>query len=123
MAADFAGYEEPHDVDQVLQASAPYLPPEGCLGEMVLSVGKAVYLHDKGADGIIDISPFTCMNGVICEAVYPTVSADHDDLPIRTLYFDGVNASVDRDLEIFLDLARAYQRRKRRTRVYPDYFG
>ncbi|MHC4091005.1 MAG: hypothetical protein ACYSVY_12160, partial [Planctomycetota bacterium] len=34
VAADFAGYEEPHDVDQVLQASAPYLPPEGCLGEM-----------------------------------------------------------------------------------------
>lgn len=119
---DLLGYEEPHDVAEVLAASEPYLPPEGCLGEMVLSVGKAIYLHGKGADGIIDISPFTCMNGVICEGVYPTVSADHDDLPIRTLYFDGVNASIDRDLEIFLDLARAYQRRKRQVRVYPHYF-
>jgi len=119
---DLVGYEEPHDVRDVLDASAPYLPAEGCLGEMVLSVGKTIYLHGKGADGIIDISPFTCMNGVICEAVYPQVSADHDDLPIRILYFDGVNASIDRDLEIFLDLARAYQRRKNKARVYPAYF-
>ncbi|MCP4246756.1 MAG: hypothetical protein GY778_06880, partial [bacterium] len=101
VADDLVGYEEPHDVAEVLNASEPYLPSQGCLGEMVLSVGKAIYLHGKGADGVIDISPFTCMNGVICEAVYPVVSADHDDLPIRTLYFDGVNASIDRDLEIF----------------------
>ncbi|MGB9625711.1 MAG: hypothetical protein ACPMAQ_12715, partial [Phycisphaerae bacterium] len=74
------------------------------------------------ADGIIDISPFTCMNGIICEAVYPAVSAEHDDLPIRTCYFDGVNTNIDRDLEIFLDLARAYQKRKKHPRVYPHYF-
>ena len=113
---DLVGYEE------VLEASRPFLPPEGCLGEMVLSVGKTIYLHGKGADGIIDISPFTCMNGVICEAVYPAVSAAHGDLPIRTLYFDGVNTNIDRDLEIFLDLARAYQGRKQCPRVYPAYF-
>jgi len=71
-------------VEAILR-EARSLPPEGCLGEMVLSVGKAVYLHGKGADGILDISPFTCMNGIICEAVYPAVSLDHDDLPIRTL--------------------------------------
>lgn len=123
VAEDLHGYEEPHDVREVLEHSRPYLPPEGCLGEMVLSVGKAIYLHGKGADGVIDISPFTCMNGIICEAVYPSVSAAHDDIPIRTLYFDGVNSSIDRDLEIFLDLARAYQQRKRHARTYPAYFA
>ncbi len=122
VARDLVGYEEPHDVREVLAAAEPYLPAEGCLGEMVLSVGKAIYLHAKGADGIIDISPFTCMNGVICEAVYPAVSSDHDDLPIRNLYFDGVNTNIDRDLEIFLDLARAYQSRSCRERVSPGYF-
>ena len=120
---DFKGYEEPHDIRQVLDAARPYLPAEGALGEMVLSVGKAIYLHDKGADGVIDISPFTCMNGIISEAVYPAVSADHDDMPIRVCYFDKTGTDIDRDLEIFLDLARAYQRRKRRPRVYPDYFA
>ena len=119
---DLKGYEEPHDIREVLAAAEPYLPARGCIGEMVLSVGKAVYLYGKGADGIIDISPFTCMNGVICEAVYPAISEAHDDLPMRTFYFDGVNTSIDRDLEIFLDLARAYQSRKRKPRVYPYYF-
>lgn len=122
VAEDLRGYEEPHDVREVLAASAPYLPPEGCLGEMVLSVGKAIYLHGKGADGIIDISPFTCMNGIICEAVYPAVSKAHDNLPIRICYFDGVNTNIDRDLEIFLDLARAYQGRKTKERTYPRTF-
>jgi predicted nucleotide-binding protein (sugar kinase/HSP70/actin superfamily) len=119
---DFEGYEEPRDVEEVLAESESYLPSQGCLGEMVLSVGKAIYLYGKGADGIIDISPFTCMNGIICEAIYPSVSAEHDDLPIRICYFDGVNTNIDRDLEIFLDLARAYQKRKRHPRVYPDCF-
>ena len=119
---DLKGYEEPHDVREVLDLSQPYLPWEGCLGEMVLSVGKAIYLYGKGADGVIDISPFTCMNGIICEAVYPAVSAAHDNLPVRICYFDGIGATVDRDVEIFLDLARAYSRHKKRPRAYPDCF-
>ncbi len=122
LADDLRGYEEPHDIREVLERSEPYLPAEGCLGEMVLSVGKAIYLHEKGADGVVDISPFTCMNGIICEAVYPAVSAAHDDLPIRICYFDGVNTNIDRDLEIFLELARAYQKRKKHARTYPKWF-
>jgi predicted nucleotide-binding protein (sugar kinase/HSP70/actin superfamily) len=119
---DLRGYEEPHSVNEVLDYAKPYLPPEGCLGEMVLSVGKSVYLQKKGADGILDISPFTCMNGIICEAVYPALSAAHDNLPIRMAYFDGVDTNVDRDLEIFLDLARSYQKRKKYQRAYPACF-
>ena len=56
--------------------SYPYLPYDGALGEMVLSTGKAIYLQGKGADGIIDVSPFTCMNGIVTEAIYPAVSRD-----------------------------------------------
>jgi predicted nucleotide-binding protein (sugar kinase/HSP70/actin superfamily) len=119
---DFKGYEEPHDIREILRGSEPYLPATGALGEMTLSVGKAVYLYSKGIDGVIDISPFTCMNGIVSEAVYPAVSAAHGNLPIRSLYFDNVSTKIERDLEIFLDLARAYQRRKTRPRVYPDYF-
>ncbi len=119
---DLVGYEEPPSVADVLDRSRPYLPAEGCIGEMVLSVGKAIYLAEQGAAGIIDISPFTCMNGVICEGIYPAISAAHEDLPIRVFYFDGVNADIDRDLEIFLDLARAYQKRSAQARRYPAYF-
>ena len=120
---DFVGYEEPEDVRDVLEMSFPYLPYTGALGEMVLSSGKAIYLHQKGADGIIDISPFTCMNGIVTEAVYPSLSKDLDDMPIRTFYFDGTQGDLERDVGIFIELARTYQRRKHKTRRYPAYFG
>ena len=123
-AEDFAGYEEPHDVyEEVLRGGWPYLPADGALGEMVLSVGKSVYLHGKGADGMIDISPFSCMNGIVSEAVYHAVSRDHDGIPIRNFYFDASSSNMERDLDIFMELAQEYRRRKKTTRVYPRCFG
>jgi len=122
LAEDFKGYEEPHDIREVLDACEPYLPPHGCIGEMVLNAGKSICLYHKGADGVIDISPFTCMNGIACEGVYPAISRACDGMPIRLFYFDGTQTNLDRDLEIFLDLTRAYQRRKQRPRIYPAHF-
>jgi len=115
---DFVGYEEP-TVEEVLAAARPYLPADGALGEMVLNVGKAICLARKGADGIIDISPFTCMNGIVCEAVYPRISRDLGGIPIRNFYFDGTQSDLDRDLGVYLELARTYQRRKQYRRVHP----
>jgi predicted nucleotide-binding protein (sugar kinase/HSP70/actin superfamily) len=120
---DFTGYEEPHKVREVLDLAWPYLPYTGALGEMVLSVGKAVYLHGKGADGIIDISPFTCMNGIVTESVYPVVQRDLDGIPVRTFYFDGTQSDLGRDVGIFMELATTYQRRKKTVRRFPATFG
>ena len=117
---EFVGYEEPTTAE-VLEAARPYLPADGALGEMVLNVGKAICLARKGVDGIIDISPFTCMNGIVCEAIYPRVSRDLGGLPIRSFYFDGSQADLDRDLGVYMELARTYQRRKKHPRVYPKY--
>jgi predicted nucleotide-binding protein (sugar kinase/HSP70/actin superfamily) len=114
---EFTGLEEPHDVVEVLGHSAPYLPYRGSLGEMVLSVGKAIYMYEKGVDGIIDISPFTCMNGIICESVYPKVSRDCEGIPIRTFYFDGSQMDLENDLGIFMELVHNYSRRKTKTRL------
>jgi predicted nucleotide-binding protein (sugar kinase/HSP70/actin superfamily) len=110
-ADDFRGQDEP-GVDEVVAAARPYLPADGALGEMVLNVGRAIRLAARGVDGIIDISPFTCMNGIVCEAVYPRVSRDLNGLPIRSLYFDGAPQDLEADLGVYLDLARSYQRRK-----------
>jgi predicted nucleotide-binding protein (sugar kinase/HSP70/actin superfamily) len=107
---DFVGREEP-DIYEVLECARPYLPREGAFGEMVLNVGKVVYLAKKGAAGIIDISPFTCMNGIVCEAIYPRISRDLGGLPIRNFYFDGTQADLDRDLGVYMELARTYQKK------------
>lgn len=108
---DFCGYEEP-DIRETLALTEPYLPPLGANGEMVLNIGKAVYFAKKGADGVIDISPFTCMNGIVGEAIYPRVSADNGGIPIRNHYFDGTRSDLERDIGIFLELARSYKRNK-----------
>ena len=107
-ASDFRGREEP-EIAEVLECARPYLPREGAFGEMVLNVGKAVYLARKGAAGIIDISPFTCMNGIVCEAIYPRVSRDLGGIPIRNFYFDGTQSDLDRDLGVYMELARSYR--------------
>jgi predicted nucleotide-binding protein (sugar kinase/HSP70/actin superfamily) len=109
---DFLGREEPKDIREVLDYAEPYLPREGASGEMVLNVGKAIYFAYKGLDGVVDISPFTCMNGIICEAIYPRVSRDHECIPIRNFYFDGTQSDLERDIGIYLELARNYRRRR-----------
>jgi predicted nucleotide-binding protein (sugar kinase/HSP70/actin superfamily) len=90
---------------------------------MVLSVGKAAYLTLKGADGIIDISPFTCMNGIVSESIYPKLSRDYGGIPIRNFYFDGTQSDLDRDLGIYLELARTYREKKTCQRRYPACFA
>ena len=117
LRGEFEGLEEPHSVRDVLELSYPYLPNTGALGEMVLSVGKAIYMYGKGADGVIDISPFTCMNGIVTESIYPTVSRDHEGIPIRTFYFDGTQLDLENDLGIFMELVRNYHRSKTKRRV------
>jgi predicted nucleotide-binding protein (sugar kinase/HSP70/actin superfamily) len=122
-ADDFRGYEEPEDVQQVLAAGVPFLPHQGAAGEMVLSAGKVDCLFRKGIDGIIDVSPFSCMNGIVSEALYPRQSAEHAGLPVKVFYFDETHRDVTSDLEIFLELARAYQRTKPHPRQYPRWFA
>ena len=117
---DFAGFHEP-PVNEILEYARPYLPQDGALGEMVLSVGKAVYLAKHGADGIVDISPFTCMNGIVCEAIYPRISRDLGGIPIRTFYFDGTQADLDRDLGVYMELVRTYQKKKQYHRPAAAY--
>jgi predicted nucleotide-binding protein (sugar kinase/HSP70/actin superfamily) len=108
----FVEREEPARISDVTDLSEPYLPAEGVYGEMVLNAGKTVYFWSKGCDGILDISPFTCMNGIVSEAIYPKISRDHDGIPIRIFYFDGTQSHLERDLGIFLELARTYRKRK-----------
>jgi predicted nucleotide-binding protein (sugar kinase/HSP70/actin superfamily) len=107
----------------IYDLARPYLPPEGALGEMMLSVGKTVYMHGKGIDGVLDINPFSCMNGIVSEAIYPRVSRDCDGLPVRVLYFDGTRVDRRYELEIFMDLVRAYAARKKAPRLLPDGMG
>jgi predicted nucleotide-binding protein (sugar kinase/HSP70/actin superfamily) len=119
---DFAGYEEPR-VEEVLELARPYLPFPGAEGEMITNVGRSAYLALHGADGIVDISPFTCMNGVVSEAIYPKLSRDYAGIPIRNFYFDGQQSDLERDIGIYFELARLYGEKKPYERVFPSRFS
>jgi predicted nucleotide-binding protein (sugar kinase/HSP70/actin superfamily) len=108
---DFAGYEDP-SIEEVLELAQSYLPFPGAEGEMVANLGRSAYLALHGADGIVDISPFTCMNGVVSEGIYPKLSRDYNSIPIRNFYFDGQQSDLDRDIGIYLELARSYREKK-----------
>jgi len=117
---DLQGYQEPKDIKVILKFAEPYLPASGVNGEMVVNVGKAVYFARQGLDGVIDISPFSCMNGIVGEAVYPKVSRENAGIPIRNFYFDGTQSDLERDLGIFVELAKSYQRNKPWQRELPS---
>jgi len=119
---DFEGYEEPENIEIIERYALDYLPVHGALGEMSVSLGRSGYCHGMGVDGIVDISPFSCMNGIVSEAVYPSFSRDHDDIPCRVFYYDGVNRDIDRDIGIFMELVKGYQSRKKTHRKYPAFF-
>ena len=119
---DFTGYEEPSDIEEIIRYGEPYLPAEGALGEMALSVGRSVFSYFKGVDGIVDISPFSCMNGIVTEAIYPSLSKDHNGIPCRVFYFDGINSDIDRDIGIYMELVKGYMSRKKEERKYPAFF-
>jgi predicted nucleotide-binding protein (sugar kinase/HSP70/actin superfamily) len=100
-------------IEEILEAARPYLPSDGAMGEMVVNVGRAICLAKRGADGIIDISPWGCMNGIVAEAIYPRVSRDCGGIPIRSFYFDGLQDTLDMDLPVFMELVKAYRKRRR----------
>ena len=50
------------------------------------------------------------MNGIVCEAIYPRLSRDLGGIPIRNFYFDGAQSDLDRDLGVYMELARSYQK-------------
>ena len=59
------------------------------------------------------------MNGIVCEAIYPRISRDLGGIPIRNFYFDGTQSDLDRDLGVYMELARSYSREQRGDTVRP----
>jgi predicted nucleotide-binding protein (sugar kinase/HSP70/actin superfamily) len=93
--------EEPA-VKETLRLAFPYLNP-AYEGEAVLSVGKSRDMHRRGASGVINVIPFTCMPGNIVNALMKRVREDHGNLPYLPMAMDGQDNSGGRiRLEAFM---------------------
>jgi len=116
MAEVFKGYirnlHEP-TTEEVIDLGLPYIH-DSFEGEAILSVGKAIDFVDKGASGIINAMPFTCMPGTVVAAVMKRVRRDLDNVPFLNMAYDGLEQTntVTR-LEAFMHQAAQYAKRKR----------
>ena len=82
-------------------------------GDALECVSDVVFADVHGKDGIIHISPFTCMPEIMSQNIVPTMRSEHE-IPILTLIMDeqtGKAGYITR-LEAFVDLMRRKKRAK-----------
>ena len=96
---------------QTLRTALPYIH-HSFEGEAVLSVGKAIDYINRGASGIVNVMPFTCMPGTIATAVLKRVRDDHNSVPLLNIAYEGQGDSQTLTrLEAFMHQAKAYKKR------------
>jgi predicted nucleotide-binding protein (sugar kinase/HSP70/actin superfamily) len=98
--------------EEIIKKASPYLHPS-FEGEAILSIGKAIDYVSKGAMGLINTMPFTCMPGTIVNALLKRCRDDYDNIPLLTLAYDGQKDSNTKTrLEAFVYQVRQYQDRR-----------
>lgn len=83
-------------------------------GDALECVSDVAYANERDIDGIIHISPFTCMPEIMSQNIFPAMR-ENCDIPILPLIMDeqtGKAGYLTR-LEAFVDLMR--RRKRRRT--------
>jgi len=101
----FMRKEETH-IERAFKFAKPYLLRD-IGGDAIESVSDVAYATSRGIDGIIHISPFTCMPEIMSQNIFPRMRQD-GAIPILPLVLDeqtGTAGFVTR-LEAFVDLMR-----------------
>lgn len=84
-------------------------------GDALECVSDVAYANERGIDGIIHLSPFTCMPEIMSQNIFPAMREDCE-IPILPLILDeqtGRAGYITR-IEAFVDLMR---RRKRKSQM------
>ena len=88
-------------------------------GDALESVSDVAFAEEKGTDGIIHVSPFTCMPEIMSQNIFPTMR-ENCEIPILTLILDeqtGRAGYITR-LEAFVDLMRRRKMyRKKQSKI------
>jgi predicted CoA-substrate-specific enzyme activase len=89
------------DVADIINKARPYVP-FSFEGEAILTVGKAIDGVERGACGIINAIPFTCMPGTIAGALLAMVQKKYD-IPVFHVAYDGQGiTNITTRLEAFM---------------------
>ena len=105
-------------LERAYRLARPYLMRD-IGGDALESVSDVAYANERGVDGIIHVSPFTCMPEIMSQNIFPTMR-ENCEIPILTLIMDeqtGRAGYITR-LEAFVDLMRRrklYKKKKEET--------
>ena len=86
-------------------------------GDALECVSDVAYANERGIDGIIHISPFTCMPEIMSQNIFPAMR-ENCDIPILPLIMDeqtGKAGYLTR-LEAFVDLMRRRKRKMQKSK-------
>ncbi len=99
-------------LERAFRLAKPYLSRD-IGGDALECISDVAYANERGIDGIIHISPFTCMPEIMSQNIFPAMREDVD-IPILPLIMDeqtGRAGYITR-LEAFVDLMRRRKRKK-----------
>ena len=96
----------------ILRKAKPYIGAS-FEGEAILSVGKTIDFARRGASGIVNIMPFTCMPGTIVSTLLKRYREENGNIPILNMAYDGQEqTNTLTRLEAFMYQAREFQHRE-----------
>lgn len=101
-------------LERAFRMAKPYLMRD-IGGDALECISDVMYASEKGVDGLIHVSPFTCMPEIMSQNIFPKMREDVN-LPILSLIMDeqtGKAGYLTR-LEAFVDLMR---RKKQRLKL------
>ena len=99
-------------LERAVRLAKPYLRRD-IGGDSLECVSDIIFANENGKDGIIHVSPFTCMPEIMSQNFFPAMR-ENCDIPILPLIMDeqsGKAGYITR-LEAFVDLMRRRKRRK-----------
>ncbi|MDD2901645.1 MAG: acyl-CoA dehydratase activase [Syntrophales bacterium] len=100
-------------IPETLDLARNYLDPS-FEGEAVLSIGKSRDFIRKGASGLVNIMPFTCMPGTVVNSLFRRFQEEHDHIPFLNLAYDGQEQTHTRTrLAAFMYQVRQFQGRRK----------
>jgi predicted nucleotide-binding protein (sugar kinase/HSP70/actin superfamily) len=108
------GLEPDPPVTTLIQLARPYLD-FSFEGEAILTLGKSIeMIRHRGAAGIVNTMPFTCMPGTVVTALMRPLREDHGGIPVLTMTYTGQQNLTNRmRLEAFMYQARRFREAKR----------
>lgn len=100
------------DIDERTKVALPYIK-RSVGGEGQRTVAHTIEFAAEGFDGVIHLSPFTCMPEIVADGILEKVSKDYN-IPVLTLSIDEQTglAGITTRIEAFIDMLKTKKRRR-----------